>query len=81
MSVTLTIAFDAAEGTMPRLLTLIERRGFSVEGIRMDAGRPARMALALAPRDPGRSAAVLDRQLRRLHGIHDIVISSERPWA
>lgn len=81
MSVTLTIAFDAAEGAVPRLLTLIERRGFALTGIRMESGAPARIALDLSPRDAGRCPHTLDRQLRRLHGIHDISVATERPSA
>jgi acetolactate synthase-1/3 small subunit/acetolactate synthase II small subunit len=73
MSGRVVIDFTVAEGAVIRMLGLVERRGFQLRGIAMaETGERASMTLDVDPRDSGRCFDVLDRQLRRLHGVHDV---------
>ena len=79
MTDTIRIDFAIAEGAVIRVLGLIERRGFRVRGLDMtehEAGKPASMVIELSARDAGRSLDTLDLQLRRLHGITNVSVSS-----
>lgn len=76
MNPRMSIQFEPAEGAVVRMLGLIERRGFELRGLGMvehDGGGSASMMVELSPRDPSRRLEVLDLQLRRLHGVRDIV--------
>ena len=76
MNARISIDFEFAEGAVLRMLGLVERRGFEIRGIGMvenERGAAAKMMLELAPRDASRRIEVLDLQLRRLHGVHDVV--------
>jgi acetolactate synthase-1/3 small subunit/acetolactate synthase II small subunit len=76
---TIRIDFAIAEGAVIRMLGLIERRGFLVRGLGMtehESGETASMVVELSARDPGRSLDTLDLQLRRLHGITNVSVSS-----
>lgn len=64
----IAIDFRPAEGAAIRIIGLVERRGFRVTRIAMDAGEEA-MTLTLEPRDPGRGLDVLARQIDRLHDV------------
>ncbi|MEO1038570.1 MAG: ACT domain-containing protein [Pseudomonadota bacterium] len=69
------IDFHASEGAILRLVGLVERRGFEVLGMtlpHMDATQPAHMGLTVRPRDDSRRLAVLEAQLRRIHGVSDV---------
>ena len=76
MSARILIDFAMAEGAVPRMLGLVERRGFQVRGIGMEedeAGETASLTLEVSPRDAGRRLDVLDLQLRRLVGVRDVI--------
>lgn len=76
MSARMSIEFDVGEGAVVRMLGLIERRGYELRGIGMtehDCGGTASMVVELSPRDSGRRIDVLDLQLRRLHGVRNIL--------
>ena len=73
MSGRLIIDFRPEEGAVPRIVGLVERRGFELRGIAMSGNAPrASLTLDVAPRDPGRRLDLLNRQLRRLHGVADV---------
>ena len=78
MSARVGIEFVPIEGALVRLLGLIERRGFEVRGVAMaeraGAGEYAALTVDVVPRDPSRRLDVLELQLRRLHGVHDITM-------
>jgi acetolactate synthase II small subunit len=77
MSGRIQVDFDAAEGAVLRMLGLVERRGFIVSGIGMEArGGRGSLSLDVDARDPGRSLDVVARQLRRLHEVRDVSIFS-----
>ncbi len=74
-SCTLEIDMTPAEGWLVRLLGLVERRGFEVEGVSAEAGpagRASTIRLTARPRNPERTADVLIPQLRRLYGVHAV---------
>ena len=65
------IELDRLEGTLLRILGLVERRGFHIEGAELyDLGEDKRgLTLAVRPRDPSRSLDTLGLQIDRLYGI------------
>ena len=68
---TITCEIDHAEGSLLRLIGLVERRGFHIDALEMGAqgndGR--RVSLGVRGRDAGRCVEVLGRQIDRLHGV------------
>lgn len=62
------ITFANDEGSLIRILGLIERRGYRL--LAVDA-RDGDLTLSLGARDPGRRLDVLAAQLRRLHDVTD----------
>ena len=80
MSAEIRIDFAMAEGALLRLLGQIERRGFEVRGIALQAAEgEGHLALDVAPRDPGRRLEVIAAQLRRLHDVRHVQFSSQDP--
>ncbi|MFN3229999.1 MAG: ACT domain-containing protein [Asticcacaulis sp.] len=71
MSHTLHIELDRCEGTLLRLLGLIERRGFHIDSLSMSDASQDRRALSVRvrPRDNTRNVDVLGRQIDRLYGL------------
>jgi acetolactate synthase II small subunit len=82
MSGRIEIDFDAAEGALLRMLGLVERRGFVVGAVAMnaEAGRGALM-LDVSARDPSRRLDVVAGQLRRLHEIRSVSVFPAQPGA
>ncbi len=69
MTDTILIQLDRAEGSLQRLIGLIERRGFDIERMSMsDAGASREVRIAVRGRDSGRCTALLGRQIDRLIG-------------
>ena len=70
MTGTMHIEIDRAEGSLQRLIGLIERRGFHIEGLTL-AGEGERRLLALNLRahDATRRIDVLGRQIDKLYGV------------
>jgi acetolactate synthase-1/3 small subunit len=69
---TLHLELDGADGSLLRLIGLIERRGFFIDRIEMDRpdNRGARkIALGVRARDAHRCVEVLGRQIDRLYGV------------
>lgn len=85
MSNTIHIQIDRADGSLQRLIGLVERRGFHIDGINMadtpDSGGAFRLiALTVRGRDAGRCIDNLGRQIDRLFGVRRIgndIIQSE----
>lgn len=74
MSDTIHIQIDRADGSLQRLIGLVERRGFHIDGMRMaDEGAFRRVELAIRGRDAGRCVDNLGRQIDRLFGCARIV--------
>ena len=65
------IELDRLEGSLLRILGLVERRGFNIDGIELyDLGEDKRgMALNVRARDASRSPEILGLQIDRLYGI------------
>ncbi len=73
MSNTIHIQIDRADGSLQRLIGLVERRGFHIDGMNMaDEGGARRIALTVRGRDAGRSIDNLGCQIDRLFGVRRI---------
>ena len=81
MSDTIHIHIDRADGSLQRLIGLVERRGFHIDGMALaDEGAFRRIALTVRGRDAGRCMDNLGRQIDRLFGVRRIsndIIQSE----
>jgi acetolactate synthase-1/3 small subunit len=71
---TIHCEIDRAEGSLPRLIGLIERRGFAIEALEMGAqGNGARrVSVAVRGLQAERCPEVLGRQIDRLIGVRRI---------
>jgi acetolactate synthase II small subunit len=73
MSDTLHLELDHVEGSLPRVLGLIERRGFIIDALSMRTGNQGRiLSLTIRARDAARCAQVLGRQIDRLYGLRRV---------
>lgn len=81
MSNMIHVQIDRADGSLQRLIGLVERRGFHIDGMNMaDEGAFRRIALTVRGRDAGRCLDNLGRQIDRLFGVRRIsndIIQSE----
>ncbi|HYC98176.1 ACT domain-containing protein [Brevundimonas sp.] len=67
---TLHLHIDRADGSLQRLIGLIERRGFHIDGMTLsDEGHGRRVQMAVRGRDEGRSIETLGCQIDRLFGV------------
>lgn len=71
MSHLIHIELDRLEGSLLRVLGLIERRGFHIDVIELyDLGEDKRgLSVGVRPRDPSRSPDQLGLQIDRLYGV------------
>ena len=77
MSNMIHVQIDRADGSLQRLIGLVERRGFHIDGINMaDEGAMRRIALTVRGRDAARSIDNLGRQIDRLFGVARIQTQS-----
>jgi len=77
MTDTILIHLDRAEGSLQRLIGLIERRGFHIDRMSIaDAGAAREVRVTVRARDAGRCTDVLGRQIDRLIGAHRIAASA-----
>jgi len=73
MTDTVHILIDRADGALQRLIGLVERRGFHIDGMNMaPEGEALRIALTVRGRDAGRSIDNLGLQIDRLIGARRI---------
>lgn len=80
MSHNLEIVVDLREGALVRTLGLIERRGFFPLGVQTTPGQQAgtlRVAVCVCARETTRSIQVLQRQLRRLYDVREVLLAAE----
>jgi acetolactate synthase-1/3 small subunit len=69
MMTSFLIQLDHAEGSLQRLIGLIERRGFHIDQLAVsDAGAHREVRVAVRGRDSGRCTEVLGRQIDRMIG-------------
>ncbi len=69
MNSSFLIQIDRAEGSLQRLIGLIERRGFHIDQLAVaDAGAHREVRVAVRGRDSGRCSEVLGRQIDRMIG-------------
>lgn len=68
---TITCEIDRAEGSLPRLIGLIERRGFAIDAMELGAEGNGSRRVSVAVRGMGaeRCPDVLGRQIDRLIGV------------
>jgi acetolactate synthase-1/3 small subunit len=70
MNDTFLFEIDRAEGSLQRLIGVIERRGFHIEGMNVaDLGSKREVRIAVRARDAHRCIDVLGRQIDRLIGV------------
>lgn len=64
------ITFHSGEGTLRRVLGLIEARGFNIRSMQMRSDADyATITVGLEPRDGTRRISVLLKQIQRLHKV------------
>lgn len=69
MTSQILIQLDHAEGSLQRLIGLIERRGFHIDQLAVsDVGAHREVRVAVRGRDSGRCTEVLGRQIDRMIG-------------
>ena len=69
MTDTLQIQIDRADGSLQRLIGLVERRGFHIDGMSLsDEGAMRRVQMQVRGRDAGRCTENLGRQIDKLFG-------------
>ncbi len=70
MTQTLHVELDRAEGSLQRLIGLIERRGFEIDRVALTGHGAMRVAeLGVRARDGERCVQLLGRQIDRLVGV------------
>ena len=71
MSHWIHIELDRLEGSLLRVLGLVERRGFHIDAAELyDLGKDKRgLSVAVRPRDPSRNTSMLGLQIDRLYGV------------
>ncbi len=74
------IEIDRLEGTLLRILGLVERRGFHIDELELyDLGEDRRgLTVTVRPRDPNRSLDILGLQIDRLYGVKRVTDAPER---
>ncbi len=79
MSHSIRIEIDRLEGTLLRILGLVERRGFHIDEMELsDLGEDTRgLSLTVRPRDPNRSLDMLGLQIDRLYGVKRVTEAQE----
>lgn len=77
MTDTILIQIDRSEGSLQRLIGLIERRGFHIDRMTVvDAGANREVRLGVRGRDANRCIDVLGRQIDRLVGVRRVGAST-----
>jgi len=70
MTQTIHVEVDRAEGSLQRLIGVIERRGFEIDGLELSGSGTMRVAaFSVRARDGSRCVEVLGRQIDRLVGV------------
>ncbi len=80
MSYNLELVVDLREGTLVRLLGLIERRGFTPLGVHTWAGiEPGTLCVEIRvqTKSAPHSVQTLGRHLRRLYEVREVLVATE----
>jgi acetolactate synthase regulatory subunit len=79
MSNTIQVHFDRLEGSLQRIIGLVERRGFHIDSMQMGEHDAATRTLALHVRgcDDRRCTEVLGRQIDRLYGVRRVTAAAD----
>ena len=78
MTDTIHIRIDRADGSLQRLIGLVERRGFHIDGMSLTVeGAARRIALAVRGRDDDRCVDSLGRQIDKLFGMDRVAFQPE----
>lgn len=78
MSDTIHIQIDRADGSLQRLIGLVERRGFHIDGLSMaDEGASRRVQIKVRGRDAGRCTENLGRQIDKLIGARRVTFAPQ----
>ncbi|MEM9455089.1 MAG: ACT domain-containing protein [Myxococcota bacterium] len=80
MSHNLELLVDLREGALVRMLGLIERRGFLPLGVQTRPGQePGTLCVSLhvQTKDAPRSVQVLQRHLRKLYDVREVLLAAE----
>jgi acetolactate synthase regulatory subunit len=82
MSEVIEVEIDRLEGSLLRILGLVERRGFHIDGIDMQAteGDYRRICLTLRARE-GRKISTLRLQIDKLYGVERLEDAPVSPTA
>lgn len=76
---TLHLHIDRADGSLQRLIGLVERRGFHIDGLSLcEEGSSRRVEIAVRGRDAARCTETLGRQIDKLFGVERSVPHPER---
>ena len=75
------VDFTAAEGSVVRIVGLVERRGFRLRGLSMqeEEAERASLTLDLEARDAQRRFDMLGLQLGRLHEVSNVSVFNPEP--
>ncbi|HWW11066.1 MAG TPA: ACT domain-containing protein [Brevundimonas sp.] len=74
---TLHLNIDRADGSLQRLIGLVERRGFHIDGMTLsDEGHGRHVELAVRGRDAARCTQTLGRQIDKLFGVTRVAASA-----
>ena len=66
----LHLHIDRADGSLQRLIGLVERRGFHIDGLSLsEDGSGRRVEMAVRGRDAARCTQTLGRQIDKLFGV------------
>ena len=78
----LHVQLDRAEGSLQRLIGLIERRGFDIDHMMVGGhdGSTRNLAVGIRARDAGRCPDILGRQIDRLYGVRRVTAPGEDPY-
>lgn len=77
MTARLTISLALAEGSVIRVLGLVERRGYVLRGLSMkEQAGCASLVIDVEPRDPSRRVPVLGQQIGRLVEVNAVTIAT-----
>jgi acetolactate synthase regulatory subunit len=72
---TLHLNIDRADGSLQRLIGLVERRGFHIDGLALrDEGHARRVEMTVRGRDASRCSETLGRQIDKLFGVTRVAV-------
>ena len=77
MTARITVNLKPAEGSVVRVLGLVERRGYVLRGLSMkEQADSGSLVIDVEPRDAGRRVPVLTEQLGRLVDVNSVTVAT-----